>query len=83
MKSDGKPTSFQHTFNREKGRVNINLYRVGNVGGASGSGTLAVLTFRATAKGSAKLDLSNAYILVPGGSKPLTADVFSTATEVQ
>jgi general secretion pathway protein D len=83
LKSDGKPTSFQHTFNRDKGMVNLNLYRIGNVGGASGSGTLAVLTFKALTKGSAKLELSNAYFLAPGGSKPFIADLFSTATEVQ
>jgi general secretion pathway protein D len=82
LKSDGKPTSFQHTFNRIKGRVNLNLYRIGNVGGASGSGTLAVLTFKAMTKGSAKLEINNAYYLTPGGSKPLTSDVISTTTEV-
>jgi general secretion pathway protein D len=83
LKQDGKPTSFQHVVNNDEGRVNLNLYRIGNIGGISGSGTLAVLTFKAKSKGVVNLRLSDAYILAPGGSKPINADLYGSAVEIQ
>jgi len=83
MKQDGKPTSFQYILNKDNGRVNLNLYRIGNIGGVSGSGTLAVLTFKAKSKGVVNLGLSNAYILAPGGSQPISADLYGSAIEIQ
>jgi general secretion pathway protein D len=83
LKNDGKPTSFTTNLKKDKGRVSINLSRLGDVGGVSGSGTLAVLTLKAKAKGAANLNLSDAYLLSPGGSKPMNADIYNTVTDVQ
>jgi general secretion pathway protein D len=83
LNKDGKPTSYKHVFNALKGRVNLNMYRIGNVNGVSGSGTLAYLTFKAKAKGTAKLGLSDVYLLPQGSNKYLNVDLHSSTTEVQ
>ena len=83
LKNDGKPTSFSTYLKKDKGRVSINLSRLGDVGGVSGSGTLAVLTLKAKAKGAANLGLSEAYVLSQGSSTPVNADIYSTVTNVQ
>jgi general secretion pathway protein D len=83
LKSDGKPTSFGTNLKRDKGSLTIMLNRVGNVGGVSGSGSLAVITLKGKKKGAATLTLSNAYILTPAGTKPMDVDTFSTVTEVR
>lgn len=83
LKKDGKPASFQYTVTKGKGRVIITVSRLGDIGGVSGSGTLAVLTLKAKAKGSANLGLSEVYVLPPGGTKPMNADIYSTVTNVQ
>ncbi len=83
LKKDGKPTSFQYTFNKDKGRANLNFTRIGGVGGVSGTGELAVITFKAKGKGSANLGLSDVHVLPPTGSKPLETETFSTVTAIQ
>ncbi len=83
LKNDGKPTSFKYTFNKANGLVNINGSRLGAVGGASGSGSLAVITFKAKEKGTATLGLSNVHILPPTGTTPLATDIFSTVIAIQ
>ena len=83
LKKDGKTTTFQYTYNKDKGRVNVNFTRIGAVGGVSGSGELAVISFKAKGKGSATLGLSDVHILPPTGSKPFKADTFSTVTTIQ
>ncbi|MCM2357495.1 MAG: cohesin domain-containing protein, partial [Geobacteraceae bacterium] len=82
LKQDGKPTSFTSQVNKETGRIDINLRRVGEVGGVSGAGALAVITFKAKGKGSVNLGFGGADAFAPGG-KPLDADLYSTVTEVQ
>ena len=82
LKKDGKPTSFAPQAHQEIGRIEMNLGRVGDVGGVSGSGTLAVITFRGKAKGSVNLGFENADFFAPGG-EPLDADIYSAVTEVQ
>ncbi len=83
LKSDGKPTSFSTSLKKEKGRLNISLNRIGDAGGVSGAGTLAVLTFKAKAKGAAELGLGEAYVLSQGSAKSMDADIHGTVTEVQ
>lgn len=67
LKKDGKPTAFQVNVNKEIGLVEVNLSRVGDVGGVSGSGTLAVITFRAKEKGAVNLGFGTADFSSPGG----------------
>jgi general secretion pathway protein D len=83
LKNDGKQSSFGANLKSEKGRLTLTLNRVGNVGGVSGSGTLAVITLKGKKKGAATLGLSDAYIVPPGGSKPMDVDMFSTVVEVR
>lgn len=82
LKKDGKPTSFAPQANQEIGLIDINLGRVGDVGGVSGAGTLAVITFKAKAKGSVNLGFESADFYATGG-EPLDADIYSAVTEVQ
>jgi general secretion pathway protein D len=83
LKKDGQPTLFEHVFNKSKGRIDLNLSRVGNVKGVNSSGTFASLTFKGVAKGAAKFELSNVNLLPPGASKPLATDLHGSVTEVQ
>ncbi len=68
LRSDGKPTTFQAIGAQKTGQVTINAGRVGNVGGANGSGTLASLVFRAKKQGAANLAFAPAHLTGPGGS---------------
>jgi len=53
LKMDGKQTAFQATGVKNSGQVSVNLGRTGNIGGVTGSGVLAVLSFRAKSPGTA------------------------------
>ncbi len=82
LKKDGKPTTFTSKVNKDVGRIDINLGKAGEVSGGSGSGTLAIITFKAKMKGSVNMGFGGADIFAPGGV-PMNADLYSTVTEVQ
>src|SRR6266567_26816 len=82
LKKDGKPTTFTSQVNKAVGRIDINLGKAGEGSGVSGSGTLAIITFKAKAKGSVNMGFGGADIFAPGGV-PMNADLYSTVTEVQ
>lgn len=82
LKKDGKPTAFQANVNRENGQVGITLGRMGEVGGVSGAGTLAVITFRAKAAGPTDIGFGAVDFTSPG-NKPMDADLYGKLIEVR
>jgi general secretion pathway protein D len=73
LKMDGKQTSFQATGVKNSGQVSVNLRRTGNIGGVTGSGVLAVLSFKAKAPGTAGLGfLSSEFTDAAGKSLSVT-----------
>lgn len=82
LKKDGNPTTFTSQINKDVGRIDINLGKAGVVSGVGGSGTLAIITFKAKAKGSVNMGFGGADIFATGGV-PMDADLYSTVTEVQ
>ena len=67
---DGKVTSFSSQVQKDLGRVTLNLGRLDDPAGVTGSGVVAVITWEAKAKGSAAVAVKEAYILSPGARKP-------------
>jgi hypothetical protein len=59
LKNDGQSSVFLDSIDASKGLVVIGASRLGAVGGVSGSGSLAVVTFKATASGPVTLTLQN------------------------
>ena len=57
LKKDGKQTAFLSFINQPEGLVNINLSRMGSVGGIDGDGTLTYLTFEAISQGISELSI--------------------------
>lgn len=82
LKKDGKPTTFTAKANSEIGLIDVSLARVGAVGGVSGSGSLAVFTFKAKEKGSVNMGFGSADFASPDGN-PMDADLYSRAVEVK
>lgn len=82
LKKDGKPTTFHATPNKGKGEIDIDLGREAKAGGVSGSGTLAVLTFKAKSKGAASVGFSGGDFSSTE-NKPMDADLFSSVVEVK
>ena len=73
LKMDGKQTSFQATGVKNSGQVSVNLRRAGNIGGVTGSGVLAVLSFKAKAPGTVGLGfLSSEFTDAAGKSLSVT-----------
>jgi general secretion pathway protein D len=82
LKMDGKQTAFQATGVKNSGQVSVNLERVGNVGGVTGSGVLAVLSFRAKAPGSAGFGFTSSAFTDSSG-KPLNVIPFRAVVMVK
>ncbi|HEY6874439.1 MAG TPA: cohesin domain-containing protein [Geobacteraceae bacterium] len=82
LKSDGKPTTFRPNLHKDKGVVEFNLSRMGNVGGLSGSGTLVVITFKAKAKGAANIGFSGVDFSSPE-KKAMNVDLYSSVVEIK
>jgi len=82
LKKDGKPTTFGKIDETKKGRLGINTTRVGKVNGVGGSGVLAVVSFKAKAKGAVNVGFGGAQFFAPGGA-PIDADMYSTVIEVK
>lgn len=59
LKSDGQSTVFLNSIDAQKGQVIVGLSRLGSIGGVSGSGNLAAITFRAKATGAVTFTLQN------------------------
>ena len=68
LKMDGKQTAFQATGVKNSGQVSVNLGRTGNIGGVTGSGVLAVLSFRAKSPGTAGFAFVNSNFTDSGGN---------------
>jgi general secretion pathway protein D len=83
MKKDGKATAFKYRSNANRSQITLDLRRVGDVGGISGSGTLAVLTFKAKAKGVDTVRFKGAYVLSTEGSKPAEVNLPSKTIEIK
>jgi hypothetical protein len=66
LKSDGQSTVFLNSIDAQRGQIIIGLSRLGSVGGVSGSGNLAAITFRAKATGSVTFTLQNVDFRDPG-----------------
>ena len=82
LKKDGKPTAFQAAGAKNSGQITVNLSRTGNVGGISGAGTLARVTFKPKKQGPASLGFSTANFTDPAG-KPLGVIPFNAVVEVK
>jgi general secretion pathway protein D len=83
LKKDGKATSFNARANSNKALITFGLGRVGDVGGISGSGSLAVITFKAKAKGVVNLKFKGASISTPGGGNPVEVNLPSKTIEIK
>jgi hypothetical protein len=59
LKNDGQSSVFLNSIDASKGMVIVGASRLGAVGGVNGSGSLAVVTFKATASGPVTLTLHN------------------------
>lgn len=59
LKQDGKPTVFIYSVDPNTGQVIVGLSRLGDVGGISGSGVLALVTFKAKNPGTATVAFQN------------------------
>ncbi len=59
LNRDGKPTVFIYSVDPDTGQVIIGLSRLGDVGGISGSGVLALATFKAKNPGTANVAFQN------------------------
>ncbi len=59
LNKDGKPTVFIYSVDPDTGQVIIGLSRLGDVGGISGSGVLALATFKAKNSGTATMAFQN------------------------
>jgi len=57
LKKDGEQTAFLSSINQPKGLVNINLSRMGSIGGIDGDGILAYITFEAISKGISEISI--------------------------
>ncbi|HYA88996.1 MAG TPA: secretin N-terminal domain-containing protein [Nitrospirota bacterium] len=82
LKSDGQPTSFLFSNNTKNGTVDIYMTRIGNVGGANGSGNLCTVTFQGKAGGSSELGLRSVK-LTNFKKEPIKADLKSAKVVVK
>ncbi len=67
MKQNGKPTHFQATADSKSGQITVLLDNKGGSEGVSGSGVLAVATFKALKPGLTKFRFNTVYFTAPGG----------------
>lgn len=79
MRQGGASVTFTQQVDPATGRVDINLMRVNDATGASGSGLLAAILFDATGPGTSPLTVSGVATVPGGGQAPLQ---FTPATVV-
>jgi general secretion pathway protein D len=82
LKMDGQQTAFQATGVKDSGQVSVNLGRAGNIGGVTGSGVLAVLSFRAKSQGTASFAFASSQF-TDGGGNPQNIIPFKASMEVK
>lgn len=79
LKKDGRPTSFLFSNNVSAGTVDIYLTRIGNVGGAGGSGSLVTFVFQGKSGGTSELAIKSVKLTnfrrEPVGSETRNAKV--------
>jgi len=82
LKQNGAPTGLQAFADKKKGELWLSQSRVTVAEGASGSGPLASITFKAIAKGSVGLGFANVNFSTKNGDKfPVTP--FKSVVEVK
>jgi general secretion pathway protein D len=59
LNQDGKPTVFIYNVDTDSGQIIVGLSRLGDVGGITGSGVLALATFKAKNPGTATVAFQN------------------------
>jgi general secretion pathway protein D len=59
LNQDGKPTAFIYSVQPDTGLIIVGLSRLGEIAGVSGSGILALATFRAKNPGQATIAFQN------------------------
>jgi general secretion pathway protein D len=79
---DSKQTVFQATGVKNSGQVSISLARSGGGAGVTGTGTLAVLTFRAKGPGQTVFGIVKSELADSNG-KPLESQAFNAVTTVK
>lgn len=82
LRSDGKPTQFGYSVDRNTGQVTVTLDRTGETGGLSGDGTLMTATFKAKNQGPANLGFKGAHFAAPKGT-PIEVLPYSTVVEIK
>lgn len=82
LKQGGAKTTFQAFPDRNKGELWLSLSREEAAVGATGTGTLASVTFKALAPGSVELNVVNPYLTSRTGAK-LDAVPISSTVEVK
>lgn len=83
LKKDGKATAFTSEAKLNKAKITFGLNRVGDVGGISGSGTLAFITFKAKAKGVVTVRFKEAFFIAAGGGQPAEVNLPSKTIEIK
>jgi len=68
LKQNGAATKFQAFNDKKKGEIWLSLARSTGTEGASGNGVLATVTFKAVAKGTAQIGVSNANFTTQAGA---------------
>jgi general secretion pathway protein D len=82
LKQNGTTISFQAFADKKKGLIWVSASRLNAKEGASGSGALATVTFKAIGKGAAPVGLSNTLFTTRAGEQiPVTA--FKSVVEVK
>jgi general secretion pathway protein D len=82
LKQNGSPVNFQAFADKKKGELWVSESRLNGTEGASGSGVLAMVTFKAIGKGPAGIGLGNTNFSTKGGDLiPVTP--FKSVVEVK
>ena len=68
LKQNGIGTKFQAFNDKKKGEIWLSLIRATGTEGASGNGVLATVTFKAVAKGTAPIGVSNPNFTTQAGA---------------
>jgi len=82
LKKDGAPATFQAFMDKKKGELWISGARPLAAAGVSGSGTLALVTFKAIGKGGAGIGFANTSFSQKGGGK-IAVTPFKSVVEVK
>ena len=82
LKQNGAASGFQAFADKKKGELWISQARVNGAEGASGSGILATVTFKATGKGSAGIGFANTNFSTKSGDR-IQITPFKSVVEVK